>query len=538
MRINTAVFVMFLVLLVLIFSNCDNVFAVKPHRDDPHTVMTPEFKYLPGTYSRDLQIMITTRTAGAKVYYSYEPDAHFIELYADQSIEIKGDVNGSTVTKTIYAYAVKDGMIKSATIEGTFTVNYDQVSMPNFSIKPGLYEYDIVVKITTSPDDANIYYAIDQNGLTGAYLKYDKPAEITGNGTALTIRAYAEKAGMVTSDTASGKYMIDYYIPKINPLVSSPQQLPAAKAFFGTALFGNKLYIIGDAEIFLAVIDESDGSIGIVEKIGSMTQSRWGHACVIHNGYLYIIGGCFSYTGGSYIFTNAVSCAKINTDGSLGVFKKAGEISTPRSTFGCAVYNNFLYITGGISGNNAEIFHDDVQYAQFNPDGTISDSDGNSGKTSIARFAISNPRADHKSFIHDGYVYVIGGKSIIDNNFSILSDMQYAPVYPDGSIGEFEKNSAHMASEAMAFGYVIYHNYLILIGGMLDRGFATKAIQYAKINEDNTIGEFALSDVTLPTQRYGFSTIVYNDFMYIIGGHDSMGNKLFDIKYSKIESRK
>lgn len=79
---------------------------------------------------------------------------------------------------------------------------------PTFAAPAGTYATDQSVAIGCASPDATIYYTTDGRTPTAGSTVYATPIPVTGEGTVLTIKAIAVKAGMLDSDVASATYVI------------------------------------------------------------------------------------------------------------------------------------------------------------------------------------------------------------------------------------------------------------------------------------------------------------------------------------------
>jgi hypothetical protein len=106
------------------------------------------------------------------------------------------------------------GCPSSKKISDEPTVNPSQVSVPVFSPTVGTYSVDQSVGITTATADATIYYTTDGSTpttLSGVSL----PISVAGNGTSMTIKTFAVKAGMIDSAVSTGVFTINYAAPQM-----------------------------------------------------------------------------------------------------------------------------------------------------------------------------------------------------------------------------------------------------------------------------------------------------------------------------------
>ena len=182
---------------------------------------------------------------------------------------------------------------------------------------------------------------------------------------------------------------------------------------------------------------------------------------------------------GSQITRGAVSTGSLSSS----FITSSNYFSNPRDAAGVVVYNGFIYITGGQmpavsttckdpgSSPPSALECSDVQYAAINSDGSI-------GSFTLASFYFTFPRMGHFATAYNGYLYIVGGRQIITN-----SDTNC-------------KNTGLLSNRC-------------------------NDIQRAAINSDGSINSFVVNTTTyFTTPRYFHYGAVYNGYMYIFGGEE------------------
>jgi hypothetical protein len=240
----------------------------------------------------------------------------------------------------------------------------------------------------------------------------------------------------------------------------------------------------------------------------SFTNPRYNHASIAYNGYLYVLGG---FNGRDYY--NDVQYATINSStGSISAFSSTTSFPISRSAHTAVAYNGYMYIVGGESGSGNYL--NDVLYAPINS------STGAIGSWSNSTNTLATGRSGHGSVAYNGFLYVLGGEHATEDTACHVSasiycsDVKYAPINSDGSTGVW--SSANSLSSARSrFGVVIYNDILHVIGGY--NGSYLADSQHAVINTNGTTKAWQ-TDVSFNTARYGHSVGVYRGFLYIVGG--------------------
>ncbi|HSX17250.1 MAG TPA: hypothetical protein VLH86_04065, partial [Patescibacteria group bacterium] len=252
------------------------------------------------------------------------------------------------------------------------------------------------------------------------------------------------------------------------------QQLNAfttARDAHSSVVYNGYLYIIGGGAVASATGCDANGRCNDIQycplnatgSVGSCTQqlnafttARSGHASVVANGYLYIMGGIIGTISATSCTTpdstsydcNDIQYCPLNANGTVGVCtQQVSAFNTARSYPAAVVYNGFLYISGGGYMN-------DVQELQIQPMGTA-------GPTTQQTSAFTTARASHSSVVYNGYIYIIGGCSAYSAGCSGLqSDVQRCPINTDGSTGACTTQAAAFTTAREAHASVAANGYV------------------------------------------------------------------------------
>jgi hypothetical protein len=156
----------------------------------------PTFTPSPGTYTATQHVTISTKTAGAIIYYTTNGATP-----TSSSTKYVGPVTISN-TQTLKAIAVASGLTNSAVSSGLYTI---AAAAPTFSPAPGTYTTAQHVTIASSTSGATIYYTTNGTTPTTASAKYTGPVTITAN---TTLKAIATASGLANSAVSTGTYTI------------------------------------------------------------------------------------------------------------------------------------------------------------------------------------------------------------------------------------------------------------------------------------------------------------------------------------------
>lgn len=320
----------------------------------------------------------------------------------------------------------------------------------------------------------------------------------------------------------------------------SSATLPYNLVLHSTVAYNGYIYVTGGwngsqtiANVRYATLNASTGAIGSWSSGTSFSTAgaRGGHASFVYNGYLYIAGGWSSGTN----VLNDVWFAPIDAStGNVGAWSQTTSFSTGRTFHSSVVYNGYMYVMGGdkmttvsnhttnCSGSAVQ-YCSDVQYAPINANGTIS-----SGAWKTSTSSLPYQVSGMKSVAYNGYLYRIGG--------DWTTDVQYAPIKSDGDIGSWVSTTS-LTSVRYDGGVAVSNGYIYLAGGSGNGGSGGSyglfsSVQYAPINADGSLGAW-LDTTALSSVRTQNQTVIYNGYLYILGGTDNSTNTS-NISYAAI----
>jgi len=238
----------------------------------------------------------------------------------------------------------------------------------------------------------------------------------------------------------------------------------------------------------------ADGSVGSWSSTAAFASQRWGHQSVVANGYLYVIGGAASGP-----LLSEVQVAALQPDGSVGPWAATTSLPTGRYQAAAVAAGGRIYLVGG--GEPSSI--GDVLVAPLNQNGAVGEWTATTG--------IPTARWNEALVIHGGYIYSIGGAT----NVEYLSDVQFAPILPDGTVGTWAATSAlpsRRHGRAVAWNG---HLYLLGVNGFWQGNLVD--VVYASANSDGTLGAWTAT-TPLPTALAATAAVARNGFVYVIGG--------------------
>jgi hypothetical protein len=253
----------------------------------------------------------------------------------------------------------------------------------------------------------------------------------------------------------------------------------------------------------------------------SLSTANADHAGVIHNGFLYIVGG-----GNSGTAVNTVMYAKINADGTLGSWTTSGStLPATRQSLSSVVVNGYLYALGGETGGTAV---NTVYFAKLNQDGTVG-----AWQTNPYNLPVITSR--NAAVTANGYIYEMGGGQNSTGG-SATANVYSAKVNADGSTSSWSTPNA-MPAARYEHAATVANGYIYVTGGSTNDTTPKDTVFFTKLNSDGTLGSWfcqgtaaacgtAVNSYALPQPRTKHSTTVANGYLYVIGGNSVGGSNL------------
>jgi hypothetical protein len=282
--------------------------------------------------------------------------------------------------------------------------------------------------------------------------------------------------------------------------------LPAQIAGASAIVANGYVYLVGtglsEVGVFYAPFD-ADGSLGAwqIESNNFPTEKIYDTA-VAANGYLYEMGG----KDMTFTATSSVYYARLYPDGTTGAWQpEASSLPVARYEATSVAANGYVYEIGGQGGGALSTVYD----ARLNADGSID--------SWVAATSLPEATYGATSVVGNGYVYEIGG----DNGGSLVSNVYYAKLNSDGSLGAWQTGTslpqARYGASSANFG-----GYVYVMGG--DYSSTNQStIYYAKLNSDGSLGAWQTASNTIPDSLEFADSVAANGYIYELGGTESVG---------------
>jgi sugar lactone lactonase YvrE len=217
-----------------------------------------------------------------------------------------------------------------------------------------------------------------------------------------------------------------------------------------------------------------------------------GHASVVFNGQMWILGGATSFSPGGPVVTNSILSSP---DGASWTSNPAGPVFPARIELQAFTFGGKMWVIGGSDGTGAT-FGD----VWSSPDGVT--------WTQEVASAPFGPRYGHTSFVMNGQMWVIGGQG----SMGPLADVWSSP---DGVTWTQQTSSA-------AFGPRFRHSSAVMNGKMWvigGQGSSALSDVWSSFNGVTWTLEAAGS---FPA-RESSSTVVFDNHLWVIGGGSLSG---------------
>jgi hypothetical protein len=277
---------------------------------------------------------------------------------------------------------------------------------------------------------------------------------------------------------------------------------------------GGNNYVTRMRDTHVAAI-QPDGNLGAWTLSTALPATRAGHSVEVFGDQVFIISG----QGGTAHTFKDVLGSRANADGTLSPWVTASDLPFGRFHLATAQYNGWIYLSGGL--DDSFMSSPLVLGLYVQPDG---------GLTGLqAMTTLPTPRDHHSSFAYAGHLYVVGGEYVdpVTNQSTALNDVLSAPIHDDGKLGDWSEVSTldtPWSLETQA--NFVHEGWLYLLGGLeiADGGGGSQsvtssaAVRRAPIDSDGAIGAWEEVDPLPLARAHVHKTPVYNGRVYSVCG--------------------
>jgi hypothetical protein len=261
-------------------------------------------------------------------------------------------------------------------------------------------------------------------------------------------------------------------------------------------------------------------------QVGSDTEQVMGHGALVHNGFLYAIGGIINPipTDGSppptgTVFSTESFYAPIQSNGTPGPWTISQyDLPDPYGIafYGYAVAADSVYVIGGYNGTEKTLRT--VYRAPILPDGTLGNWDTASGPP------LPMGLNKHEVVATSQALYVIGGMTA-DPGISDFArkEVYFATYDPNGILSSWIPTTSlphplfFHAAVNIADKAIVVTGGSDLADGTADAAHITNEVWVSEINVDGSLGPWQ-SVAPLPSPRFRHASVVTDSALYVIGG--------------------
>jgi hypothetical protein len=243
------------------------------------------------------------------------------------------------------------------------------------------------------------------------------------------------------------------------------------------------------------------GSWEYVNKVNETGRNYFG--TITANNSIYIFGGS-SYAAtnwGPLSLVTSIERAVINSDSTLGPWSiLSSQLAVPRYGFAWAVYNNILYIIGGVTNIDGD--SNLVEQGPINSDGSL-------GPFVLSTTVLPEAAEGLSAVVYKNYIVTAGGET---GNGGYLGTTYIATIYSDGQLGAWA-----------AFNGIIRPYCAAVTDGQYFYDIGGNPVERTQLYSNGSIGNW--EDVNnLNIERAGLGAWMNFPYIYAVDGEGINGD--------------
>lgn len=296
-----------------------------------------------------------------------------------------------------------------------------------------------------------------------------------------------------------------------------------ARAGSGLVVHDDVVYIIGgiDGRVFLNTMEfariQKDGTLTPWQPGPPLNEERGFMDAVVHNGWLYVVGGGNGPNGHNLL--RSVERARIKSDGTLEPWiVEVNPMLVPRRCSKIVAVENALYSFGGFGG----ALLDTVERAAINPDGSLQPWRMETERLTIPRY-VNGVKAVANT------MYALGGHDQT-RGVGVQSVEWSRPGGADGALQPWRAtNPLRLGRYGLATAS--HEQFVYVLGGITGAEY-TDSIEIATRQSDGSLSVWA--DTTpLPQPLASFSAFTHRGRLYVVGG-TNLGGYSRGVAYASV----
>lgn len=214
------------------------------------------------------------------------------------------------------------------------------------------------------------------------------------------------------------------------------------------------------------------------------------------------------------------ACSKAPEELWIPGWKETSPMNIARAGSAVVVHNNFIYMIAGVDGRQ---FLRSTEFAPILDNGQI-------GEWKMGPSLVVD-RGFTEAVVYDGSIYVVGGGNG-PNGKNLLRSVERAKINPDGSLGPWRLETTQTILPRRCTKLTLINGFLYSFGGF--GGTLLDSVEYAKISDDGSVGEWQMATDAMMLPRYVNSVKSVDGAAYVIGGHDQRkGVGIPDVEWTK-----
>lgn len=210
---------------------------------------------------------------------------------------------------------------------------------------------------------------------------------------------------------------------------------------------GNSPEIYVQRQVYSAPIQD-DGLLGHWVAVTPLPQALLGHAAVVANDHLFVLGG-YNTNG----IQRTVFSAPIKDDGTLGSWATQPLLPEPLIYHAAVSTHGYIYVLGGDTSDDPLVVSATIYRARVNADGTLS------AWETMPR-SLPKPSQWHAGVVACDQLYILGGADATRERNAVVR----AELRPDGSLGEWS-DAPPLPKTLLTHAAVAAHGGILVVGG-------------------------------------------------------------------------
>lgn len=237
------------------------------------------------------------------------------------------------------------------------------------------------------------------------------------------------------------------------------------------------------------------------KETAPLSIARAGAATVVYNDVIYMLGGIDGRD-----FLRTIEYARIQRDGSLSPWQSGPALNEARGFMDAVVAGGWIYVVGGGNGPNGHLLLRSVERAKIRADGSLEPWITETTQMNI-------PRRCSKVVVAGNTIYSFGGYG-----GNLLDTVEHAPLAPDGSVGVWQMENEILTMPRYVNGVKAIGNDIYLVGGHdQQRGVGVTNVEWSRIGDSGSFVKWKPTSA-LKIGRYGLSTASHRNQLYALGG--------------------